>query len=139
MPARKKRPQGFTLVEVIVIIIVAGFLGALVVNLMGTQLLRSATPVTSAQDAAQAEGIMEQVVAYYSDNVNNNTSGTLTAVYNKYHSATNATITLTRNATNTFDSDGLDSLTVLVTVGDVAFSTLLTQQRTNATDDKVSF
>jgi hypothetical protein len=82
---------------------------------------------------------MEQVVAYYTDYVNNNTSGALTAVYNKFHSSSNATVSFTQNASNTFGSDGLASMTVVVTVGDVAFSTLLTQERTNSTDNTVTY
>jgi prepilin-type N-terminal cleavage/methylation domain-containing protein len=139
MRARTKRPFGFTLVEVIVAIVIAGFLGVVVVQLMGTQLLKSSSPVTTAQNAAQAEAIMEQVVAYYTDYVNNNTSGALTAVYNKFHSSSNATVSFTQNASNTFGSDGLASMTVVVTVGDVAFSTLLTQERTNSTDNTVTY
>jgi len=133
------RGPGFTLVELIVAIVVAGLLGAVVVQMMGTQLLRSATPLSAAQDASQAEAILEQVQSFFLNNVNNNTSGALDAVYNRYHSDTNATITLTRNAGGTFGVDGVDSMTVVVTVGGVSFSTLLTQERTNSSDASVAF
>lgn len=139
MRARRLRCRGFTLIELIVTIVIGGLLAAVVVQLMGTQLLKSGSPLTTTQNAAQAEGIMEQVVAYYTDYVNNNTSGALSAVYNKYYSATNSTITFTQNASNTFGSDGLASMTVVVTVGNVSFATLLTQERTNSTDNTVTF
>jgi prepilin-type N-terminal cleavage/methylation domain-containing protein len=139
MRAHTKRPFGFTLLEVIVALVVAGFLGVVVVQLMGTQLLKSASPVTTTRDAAQAEAIMEQVVAFYTDYVNNNTTGALTAVYNKYYSAGNSTVSFTQNASNTFGADGLASMTVVVTVGEVSFATLLTQERTNSTDNTVTY
>ncbi|MDR3640440.1 MAG: prepilin-type N-terminal cleavage/methylation domain-containing protein [Humidesulfovibrio sp.] len=137
MPTQRKRQRGFTLIEVIVIILVAGFLGALIVNFLGTQLLKSSSPVTTTQNAAQAEAIMEQVVSYFTDNVNQNTSGTLNQVVTEF-GGNNTAVQLTRNA-NTFSGDGQDSLTVVVTVGGVSFTTLLTQERTNSTDAKVSF
>jgi len=138
MRASTQEP-GFTLIELIVAIVVAGLLGAVVVQMMGTQLLRSATPLSSAQDASQAEAILEQVQSFFLNNVNNNTSGALDAVYNRYHSDTNATIALTRHAGGTFGVDGVDSMTVVVTVGGVSFSTLLTQERTNSSDASVTF
>jgi prepilin-type N-terminal cleavage/methylation domain len=137
MRAQVKRSRGFTLVEVIVVILIAGFLGVVVVKLMGTQLLKSGTPLTTTQDAARAEGIMEQVVSFYTNHVNSHTSDTLNAVVTEFGS-NNTSVQLTRNA-NTFGTDGQDSLTVVVTVGNVALSTLLTQERTNATDSSASF
>lgn len=138
MPATAKHRRGFTLLESIIAILVAGFLAVLVLQMMGTQLLQSGTPLIVAQDASQAEALLEQVQSFFLDNVNNNTSGALDAVYSRYHSDTNSTITLTRNA-GTFGADGVDSLAVVVTVGKVSFSTLLTQERTNSSDAAVSF
>ncbi|GAB6127397.1 type II secretion system protein [Humidesulfovibrio idahonensis] len=137
MRAHVKRSRGFTLVEVIVVILIAGFLGVVVVKLMGTQLLKSATPLTTTQDAARAEGVMEQVVSFYTNHVNSHTSGSLDAVVTEF-GGNNTAVQLTRNA-NTFGTDGQDSLTVVVTVGNVALTTLLTQERTNATDSSASF
>lgn len=130
---RQPRMRGFTLVEVIVIIVVAGFLGAVVVNLMSTQLLRSGTPLSTAKSAAQAEATMETITAYYSQRVNTGTSGALDAVAARYPA--NATLTMARNA----NFEGVDALTVTVTEGGVSLTTILTQERTNSADNAVTY
>jgi len=133
MPAPKKRPQGFSLVELIVIIVVAGFLGVVLVNLLGTQLSKSGVPLLSTQDAARAEATMESVVAFYSQQVNSGTSGALDAVVAQYPN--NATFTATRNAS----FNGVDALIVTVSEGGVSLTTVLTQERTNAADNPTNF
>ncbi|HWR02517.1 MAG TPA: prepilin-type N-terminal cleavage/methylation domain-containing protein [Humidesulfovibrio sp.] len=127
------RARGFTLVEVIVIIVVAGFLGVVVVNLMGTQLMRSGTPLMTAKGAAQAEATMETITAYFSQRVNSGTSGALDAVAARYPS--NATLTMTRNA----NFEGVDALTVTVTESGVSLTTVLTQVRTSSADNSVNY
>lgn len=133
MPASQQRPQGFTLVEVIVTIVVAGCLGALLVNMLGTQLLRSSTPLMAAHDASRAEATLENVVAYYTQVVNNSTSGALNAVVARYPN--NATFSAVRN--NNFN--GVDALVVTVTEGGASLTTLLTQERTNGADNATTF
>jgi len=133
MPVPKKRPQGFSLVELIVIIVVAGFLGVVLVNLLGTQLSKSGVPLASTQDAARVEATLESVVAFYNQQVNNSTSGALDAVAAKYPN--NATFTATRNAS----FNGVDALIVTVSEGGVSLTTILTQERTNAADNPTTF
>jgi hypothetical protein len=124
--------QGFTLLEVIVIITMLGLLGALMVNLMGTQLLRSSNPATIARDAGNAEVAMEGVIAFYTANVNNNTTAALDAVTAKYTG--NSTVGITDA---TWNSER--TLTVITTVGDTSYTTLLTQARTNAADNATGY
>ena len=135
MPAPATKPQGFTMVELIVIIVVAGFLGMVLVNLLGTRLLKSAAPLASARDAIQAETAMESVVAYYTQAVNNSTTGALDAVV--AHFPNNATFSATRN--NNFDGVGLDALIVTVTENGLSLTTVLTQERTTAADTATNF
>lgn len=135
MPAPATKPHGFTMVELIVIIVVAGFLGMVLVNLLGTRLLKSAAPLASARDAVQAETAMESVVAYYTQAVNNSTTGALDAVV--AHFPNNATFSATRN--NNFDGVGLDALIVTVTENGLSLTTVLTQERTNAADNATNF
>lgn len=135
MPAPTTKPHGFTMVELIVIIVVAGFLGMVLVNLLGTRLLKSAAPLASARDAVQAETAMESVVAYYTQAVNNSTTGALDAVV--AHFPNNATFSATRN--NNFDGVGLDALIVTVTENGLSLTTVLTQERTNAADNATNF
>jgi len=133
MPAPKKHPHGFSLVELIVIIVLAGFLGVVLVNLLGTQLSKSGVPLASTQDAARAEGTMESVVAFYTQQVNNSTSGALDAVVARYPN--NATFTATRNGS----FNGVDALIVTVDEGGVSLTTVLTQERTNTADNHTNF
>ena len=133
-PARAaQRLLGFTLLEVIVIIVVAGLLAALLVNLMGTQLLRSTNPAATASNAAQAEALMETVVARFTTEINSNpTSSALDNMKTYYPN--NSTINITDTTWNS-----VRTLTVTTTTGNTSFTTLLTQERTNAADNATGF
>ncbi len=141
-PRAARRSRGFTLLEVIVIITVGGLLAALVVNLMGTQLLRSSNPATIAADAGDAEAAMEGVVAFYTANVNNNTTSSTAALdaVKSMYPASNATashISIVDNTTTLWNS--VPALTVTATVGKTSYTTLLTQARTNSADNASDF
>jgi prepilin-type N-terminal cleavage/methylation domain-containing protein len=58
---RIKNSRGFTLIEVIVSLIVAGILGTMLVSFMGTGVMQSANPVILAQDGAYINSIMENM------------------------------------------------------------------------------
>lgn len=134
--SRNQRPQrrqhGFTLIEIIVTLVIAGLLGALLVSMLGTTLLRSSDPATAARQSAQAESDLEAVVATYVAHVNANTSGTL-AYVQAQHPA-NATLSYA-----TVSIGGFDALRVTATVGQTSVSTLLTQARTNGADSPVKY
>lgn len=123
--------RAFTLIELIVIIVVAGFLGVVMVNLLGTQLLRSANPVMTAKDSAQAEAALEGVVAFYTNAVNTNLTTALDDVKTQYNG--NATVSFPSDDSN-WQGSGVRVLTATVTVGSSQLSTLLTQSRNNAAD-----
>ncbi|MDP3426420.1 MAG: prepilin-type N-terminal cleavage/methylation domain-containing protein [Humidesulfovibrio sp.] len=136
----RRRSLGFTLLEVIVIIMVGGLLAALVVNLMGTQLLRSTSPSTIAADAGDAEALMEAVVADYTFRINNNaTANVLNNMVAAY--STNATVNITDTASwgSPPSATGLRVLTVTTNVGNTSYTTLLTQARTNDADNATNF
>lgn len=135
MQPPKKSSAGFSLIEIIVILVVAGFLGVLVVNLMGTQLTKSGVPLMTTQNAASAESVMENVVAYYTTRVNTNLSTALDDVKaNTYANPANATIAFT-----TTNFNGVPVVVVTVTAGSNSLSTVLTQERNNAADDPVTY
>ena len=138
-PLAARRSRGFTLLEVIVIIIVGGLLAALVVNLMGTQLLRSSNPATIAADAGDAETSMEGVVAFYNAKVNTDISGALDAVKAEYPAGNSTATHVTIVDDANWSSSGIRSLTVTATVGKTSYTTLLTQARTNAADNATNF
>lgn len=132
---RRTRTLGFSLVEIIVIIVVAGGLGALLVNLLGTQLTGSGGTTAASNQAAQAETIMEAVTARYTGIVSSNLSSALdefTAAY-----ASNSTVSVTNNAN--WDGAGTRALLVTVTVGQTRLTTLFTQERTNSADSAVNY
>lgn len=62
--------KGFTLVEVIIVIVVAAILGALLVNFMGPNLIGSSTSGVHAYDHYELIGIMEKINVDY-DNLMN--------------------------------------------------------------------
>ena len=64
-----KDKAGFTLVEVIASLIVAGILGAILVSFMGTGMVQSANPVIIAQNGAYLNAIMDKMTADYRYNM----------------------------------------------------------------------
>ncbi|KUG21669.1 hypothetical protein ASZ90_008565 [hydrocarbon metagenome] len=62
---KKKNNRGFTLLEVIVSLVVAAILGAMLVQFMGTGLMKSYNPVILAQNGTYLNTIMEKMTADY--------------------------------------------------------------------------
>jgi len=62
---RIKNNSGFTLIEVIVSLIVAGILAAMLVAFMGSNVMKSANPVLLAQNGAYLNSIMENMGSDY--------------------------------------------------------------------------
>ena len=60
-----KNSSGFTLLEVIISLIVAGIFAAMLVSFMGTGMMNSAKPVILAQDGNYLNSIMENMYADY--------------------------------------------------------------------------
>lgn len=60
-----KNKRGFTLIEVIVSLIVAGIMGAMLVAFMSSGVIHSADPVILAKNGAYLNEIMESMVADY--------------------------------------------------------------------------
>lgn len=131
-PSPSAPPRGFTLVEVIVVILLAAILGTFTVTMLGTSFRRSFTPVAVARDSAAAEGTMEAIIAYYVDRVNANTTTALTDVKN--HFPNNATVTMADTTINT-----VAGVLVTVTVNGQTLSTFLTQSRTSTNDLNAQF
>lgn len=129
-----RRARGFTLLEIIVTITLAGLVGALLVSMLGTTLLNSGDAKVTAMESARAEAALESVVAVYVGHVNANTSGTLAAV--QAHFVTNPNPALTfANVT----IGGIPALQVTATVGSSSVTTVLTQARTNALDSAMKY
>lgn len=131
-----RRIRGFTLLEVIIIIVVGGLLAALVVNLMGTQLLRSSRPAAMASDAAEAEAVMEAVVADYTTRMNDGgTYADLGQIVTAYTG--NATVSINDRTASLWNT--VPALIVTTSVGGNSYTTVLTQTRTSAADNATDF
>jgi prepilin-type N-terminal cleavage/methylation domain-containing protein len=63
---------GFTLVEVIATIVVAGILGAIFIQLMGTALNSSWNAVEIVRDESNGEALIERIIAEYVALINSN-------------------------------------------------------------------
>ncbi len=59
------RQRGFTLIEVIVTIVVASIMGVLLVQFMGTSMLRSGEPVVRVQDVSTLRNILDNMTSDY--------------------------------------------------------------------------
>ena len=95
--------KGFTLVEVIATIIAAGILGAIFIQLMGTALNSGWNAVEIVRDEANAEKVMEQIIADYVADIN---SDPATALNNMVASYNGQTIDGVRITTQYIDFDG---------------------------------
>jgi prepilin-type N-terminal cleavage/methylation domain-containing protein len=65
--------KGFTLIEVIVTIVVAGILGTILVVFMGTNIVQSGTPVNMVRDQYRINQVMENIVADYKQRIKDGT------------------------------------------------------------------
>lgn len=59
------RNKGFTLLEIIITIIIGSLIAAMFVNFMGSNLMGSAIPVVSVQNANSLNQVMESITADY--------------------------------------------------------------------------
>jgi prepilin-type N-terminal cleavage/methylation domain-containing protein len=142
--ARKLNNHGFTLIEVIVTIIAAAILGAIFINFMGTAMSRSTRSLENVQGEADAESVLEKIVADYVEKINQNESSALaemnTAInvnraYNnseKKVTVTAAYITFNTSGNESADTGGLNrTLKVTVNANEHRLTTLLTRSRSS--------
>ena len=64
--------KGFTLIEIIATITMAGILSTIFIQFMGTALMRSGDAVNIVRDEASIEGLMEEIISDYLKEINNN-------------------------------------------------------------------
>lgn len=100
--------KGFTLVEIIVTIVVAGILGVIFMQLMGTALNSSWNAVEIVRDESNAEGLMERIIADYVAYINNDSGDPDSALINIFTDYNGKTIDGITIATQYiyFDSSG---------------------------------
>ena len=132
-PSRTDGQSGFTLVEIIVTLVAAGLLAVFYFHFMGTAMDFSWKSVELVAGEAEAEGKMEEIIAYYTSKINSDPdnaladvvsqfTGDATMVYISYDSGGNES-TLTIGTSN--------NLKVIVEAPGNDFTTILTKSRTD--------
>jgi prepilin-type N-terminal cleavage/methylation domain-containing protein len=146
--------KGFTLVEVIVTIMAAGILGAIFIQFMGTALNSSWNAVEIVRDEADAEKVMEQIIADYVANINSDPAAALNNIVTTYSGQTIDGIHIATQYTE-FDDFGNevsptsnDTLKVVLSssgpvspaiTGRYSLTTILTNSRREIGDQKVIY
>ncbi len=133
---------GFTLVEIIVTLVIMGFMVLFFVNFMGTAQTKSWKSVELVAGEAAAEAKLEEIIAFFTSQVNSDPDTALSVVmgsdfgsgvikeYITFDSAGNE-IVLT--------SDTSRNLKITITAPGNNLSTVLTQSRTGAGDPIVYY
>jgi prepilin-type N-terminal cleavage/methylation domain-containing protein len=76
---------GFTLVELILTLLVAGILGVFFINFMGAALDFSWKSVEIVTSDAETEGRIEEIIAYYTSKINDDPGSALSSVVSRYN------------------------------------------------------
>ena len=141
--------DGFTLIEIIATIIALGILAAFFIHFMGTALDDSWESVEVVKSEAAAEGIMEEIIAYYTSKINDDSDldNALSKVFSQYSSvATMEYIEFDAGGNEQIDSvDPKYNLKVTVEITDTgedfshSLTTILTKSRNNSSDPIVYY
>jgi len=143
--------SGFTLVEIIVSLVVAGILSIFYFHFMGTAMNSSWKSVELVEGEAKAEGLMEKIIADYVIRINQNPDTALdqiVALEATYESDPNYGSPVTMEYIG-YDSAGNESsvpspgtsnnLKVTVQAPGNDFTTMLTKSRSETTDPIVNY
>jgi prepilin-type N-terminal cleavage/methylation domain-containing protein len=136
--------KGFTLVEIIVTLVAAGILGVIFTQFMGTALDASWNAIEIVRDEAGGEGVMEQIIADFVEEMNSDPDNTLgTLVTNNTNGNYGPNVTMAYIdfdvAGNEIPSGGSDNLKVVIRIigpaspaisGRHLLTTILTKSRT---------
>jgi len=134
--------DGFSLIEVIATIILAGILAAFFIHFMGTAMNQSWKSVELVAGEADAEGKIEEIIAYYTSKINEDPGNALQEVQSRFGGiATMKYIRFsTTNGAETSDTSMLHwNLKVTIENSGNKLATILTKSRTQSDDPKVNY
>ena len=115
----KRRQKGFTLLEIIVVIVVGAILASLLVTFMGTAVTRSAVPVNQTRDLGLSVGGIEILTASYAAYM----KGTITWSHFKTECGSYSTVA---GGQDLFNSD-FETIRVSSTNGDQTLTSYFTE------------
>ena len=96
---------GFTLVEIILTLLAAGILSVFFINFTGAALDFSWKSVEIVTSAAETEGKLEEIIAYYTSQINDNPGATLASVVSTYNGRSTEGVLVTTQYIG-FDANG---------------------------------
>ena len=134
-------PAGFTLVEIIVTIIIMGILSSIFIHFMGTALDNSWKSVELVAGEAEAEGKLEEIIAYFTSKINSDPDYALSSIVSHFSGQADMEyVEFDVNGNIAAVSPG-ESLTLKVTIQAPGhnLATILTQSRTKSDDPKVNY
>jgi len=136
--------QGFTLVEIIATIILMGILSAFFIHFMGTALDDSWKSVELVAGEAEAEGKLEEIIAYFTSKINDDAQrdNALSIVASEFGGDATMEYIVFNSTSGAEEADGSGvnrNLKVTIEAPGNNLTTILTQSRTNSTDPKVGY
>jgi prepilin-type N-terminal cleavage/methylation domain-containing protein len=141
--------KGFTLIEIIATIIIMGILSAFFIHFMGTALDNSWKSVELVAGEAEAEGKLEEIIAYFTSkiNVNDDTQidNALSIVKSHVESEFSEDVTMEYivfNSSGAEEADGSGenrNLKVTIEAPGNNLTAILTKSRTDSSDPKVGY
>ena len=135
------KDKGFTLVEIIATIIVMGILAAFFVQFMGTAQSKSWKSVELVLAEAEAEGKLEEIIAYFTSQINHDPNNALNAVIsNDFGSnVTMQYIEFQNGSEHILESGTSTNLKVTVNSAGNHLTTVLAKSRTSNADPNVTY
>jgi prepilin-type N-terminal cleavage/methylation domain-containing protein len=135
------KDKGFTLIEIIITIIVMGILAAFFAQFMGTAQTKSWKSVELVTAEAEAEGKLEEIIAYFTSKINNEPDNALNAVKTSDFGSnvTMQYIEFQGGSEHILESGTSTTLKVTINSAGNNLTTILTKSRTNNADPNVRY
>jgi prepilin-type N-terminal cleavage/methylation domain-containing protein len=135
------KDKGFTLIEIIITIIVMGILAAFFAQFMGTAQTKSWKSVELVAAEDEAEGKLEEIIAYFTSKINNEPDNALNAVKTSDFGSnvTMQYIEFQGGSEHILESGTSTTLKVTINSAGNNLTTILTKSRTNNADPNVRY